>query len=250
ATALSTLALAVEYWLLPLAQLPENQGEVVPLLILFVIVSLLSNYLGKQCWQAVHASERVRATVANLEDALKLADGDRGQTFLKPAAPSLPAWKQEAAGDKLLVYAGHGTEETAFHAVEPVGIGLLSRGKAVRNGDGSLCGTLLRLGEGTVARQVESERRQRDDPFRALAASAPVGLLQMDADRQCVYTNAACQLAGGFSAEEGLGDGWTRFLHPEDRDRVVPAWAAAMDAGEEFVCDFRFQTPQPQGRWV
>src|SRR5213080_2017128 len=66
ATALATLALAVEYWLLPLAQLPENQAELAPLLILFVIVSLLSNYLGKQCWQAVHASEQMQATLANL----------------------------------------------------------------------------------------------------------------------------------------------------------------------------------------
>src|SRR5438128_664521 len=70
ATALSTAALGVDYWFLPLAQLPENHGEVVPLLALFVIVGLLSSYLGRQCWRAVQAVEWVQATLASFGDGL------------------------------------------------------------------------------------------------------------------------------------------------------------------------------------
>src|SRR5947209_16188062 len=57
ATALSATALGGLYWLLPPTRLPDNQGEVVPLLVLFIVVGLTSNYLGRQCWRAIHAVE-------------------------------------------------------------------------------------------------------------------------------------------------------------------------------------------------
>jgi PAS domain S-box-containing protein len=156
ATGLATAALGVEYWLLPLSQFAENQAEVAPLLALFILVGLLSSYLGQRCWQAVHA----------------------------------------------------------------------------------------------VARQAESQRRQREQPFRSLAACAPIGILQMDLQGRCVYMNCACQLLGGFSAEEGFDQGWTRFVHIEDRDWAAPAWTRAMQAGQEFACEFRFQPSEQDVRWV
>ncbi len=156
ATTVATAALAVEYWLLP-SQLPENYSEVVPLLVLFVFVGLLSSYLGHRCWRAIDAAER------------RMKGG---------------GW------------------------------------------------------------------RQRAEQFCSLAACAPAGILQMDPQCRCVYLNCACQLTGGFGADEALGDGWARLVHADDRDRVVPAWIRAMQAGKEFDGEFRFQ-PSPQAsRWV
>src|SRR5438105_381658 len=94
ATALSTAALAIQFWLLPLAQLPENQGEVVPLLVLFVVLALLSNYVGEQCWRAVHAVEWVQATLASFDDEFVFADAQGRVRFINPVAHTLTGWNK------------------------------------------------------------------------------------------------------------------------------------------------------------
>src|SRR5207237_574685 len=120
----------------------------------------------------------------------------------------------------------------------------------IRDREGSLLGTMVVLRDATASQQKARDWQQREEQFRALASCAPVGILQMDPECHAVYTNCCCQLIGGFSAEEGLGEGWTGFLHPDDQASVVSAWTAAMQAGTEFACQFRFQTPDQGGRWV
>jgi PAS domain S-box-containing protein len=121
---------------------------------------------------------------------------------------------------------------------------------AIRDPDGGLLGAMLVLRDVTATRQAERELRHREQQFRSLAACAPVGILQMDPECRCVYANCSSQLTGGFSAKEALDEGWTRFLHPEDCGRVLPDWTAAMQAGKDFVCEFRFPTDEQNPRWV
>ncbi|HLJ97988.1 MAG TPA: PAS domain-containing protein [Gemmataceae bacterium] len=245
ATALSTVALAVEFWLLPLAQLPENQDEVVPLLVMFIIIGLLSNYLGEQCWRAVHAAESSQAAVAQIRDTEEYP---------------------EPVNSVVQVFTGWNPQEATEEMRGPI----RSRrdGKAIRseprNGSAPTLrerinsATGLRLRSPRQRKQAEPELRQREEQFRSLAACAPASILQMDPDCRCVYANCAAQLLGGFSAEEGQGDGWARYVHPEDRVRVVAGWAAAMQAGREFACELRFLVPRrvngtfapTDGQWV
>lgn len=275
ATACSTAALSLQYWLLPLVQVPESEGEVIPLIVVFVIVGLLSSYLGKQCWQAVHAVEWIEATLANFGDGLIFTDAAGRVTFMNPAAHSLTGWSQDEAAKKALGHVHESTDQEVGqpgprpvvrvlgangHAVvaepallhspngeaQPVD----TQAAAIRNGDGSLLGAMLLLRDVRAARQAETDLRQREEQFRSLAACARVGILQMDPDGRCVYANCFSQLTGGFSAEEALGDDWAQFLHPDDRAAVVPAWLAAMHDAREFTCEFRFQTPEESSRWV
>jgi PAS domain S-box-containing protein len=268
ATALSTAVLAALYWLLPLAQLPENQGEAVPLLVMFIIVGLMSNYLGRQCWRAVHAVQWVQATLASFGDGLIFTDKEGHVTFMNSVAHSLMGWNQVRP-------VCHDTDDDTRHPVERVIVRVLSGGSKatvaepallvsqdgeaqsvdaraapICDGDGSVFGAMVLLRNITTSRQEERDLRHREEQFRSLAACAPVGIVQMDPECRCVFTNCSWQLKGGFSAEEGLGEGWSRFLHTDDHGRVVPAWTAAMQAGKEFACEFRFQTPDQSGRWV
>jgi PAS domain S-box-containing protein len=126
----------------------------------------------------------------------------------------------------------------------------LKHAAPIRDREGSLLGAMVVLRNATASQQKARDLQQREEQFRALASCAPVGILQMDPECRSVYTNCSCQLIGGFSAEEGLGEGWTGFLHPDDHARVVPAWTAAMQAGTEFACQFRFQGPDQSGHWV
>jgi PAS domain S-box-containing protein len=275
ATALSTFALGVQYWLLPLTQPPESQGEVVPLLTLFVTVGFLSSYLGQQCWRAIHAVEWVQATLASYGDGLIFTDQEGKVTFMNPVAQHLTAWSPQEAGRRLLGQVSANGQQEACHPVEHAVVRALrgdakcstaepalmisrngvaqsvdAQAAAIRDRDGGLLGAMLVLRDVTAARQVERELRHREQQFRSLAACAPVGILQMDPECRCVYANCSSQLTGGFSAKEALDEGWTRFLHPEDRVRVLPDWTSAMQAGKEFVCEFRFPAPEQNPRWV
>jgi PAS domain S-box-containing protein len=106
----------------------------------------------------------------------------------------------------------------------------------------------------------ESERR-----FRTIADTAPVVLWMTDEHNACTFLNNSWTVLTGQPKEAGLGDGWGRFVHPEDRE---PTWRTFVDATERrqpFSLDCRLidrdghyrwavaiGTPRydPEGRWV
>ena len=63
-------------------------------------------------------------------------------------------------------------------------------------------------------------------------------------------TNARWQKVAGLTLQESLGDGWTRALHPEDRDAVLAMWQKCVTEGCESSGKYRFLTPQGEVRWV
>lgn len=92
---------------------------------------------------------------------------------------------------------------------------------------------------------MESEER-----FRSLCVSSPVGIFLTDTEGRCTYTNPSCQLICGFTLEESLGEGWSRFVHREDREQVFANWVKHTRAGREYSQEFRFQHPRGNMRWV
>jgi PAS domain S-box-containing protein len=222
-----------------------------------VVVGLISSYVGEQCWRAVNAVEWVQSALACFDADFVYTDA-AGPTGLSRPIALTNGHRQHAALS--LLRQGHANVDRELGQAVPRSIERLRRGQCQ-----GIVATATMPTSKNGARDVPAGQRkttklrQREERFRSLAACAPAGILQMDPACRCVYSNCSGQLMGGFSAEEGAGDGWARFLHPEDRVRVLPAWFAAMQAGEEFACEFRFQTPDarrhkemmaPRERWV
>jgi diguanylate cyclase (GGDEF)-like protein/PAS domain S-box-containing protein len=92
--------------------------------------------------------------------------------------------------------------------------------------------------------------RQSELRFRSLSACSPVGIFMSDVDGRCTYTNPRCQAIVGCTSEEALGEGWTRFILPDDRERILEEWSAAVRAGSGFESMFRFLTTREVVRWV
>ena len=73
-------------------------------------------------------------------------------------------------------------------------------------------------------RERVSELRDSEERFRMLATHAPVGIYQIDTEGNCLFVNRRwCEIAG-LGADEAAGQGWTRTLHPDDRDAVEAIW--------------------------
>ena len=79
----------------------------------------------------------------------------------------------------------------------------------------------------TERKRAERALRESEQWFRSLSNCSPVGVFLTDIEGRCTYTNPRCQEIYGFTFEEGLGEGWSRFIHPEDRTRRAGKMVAA-----------------------
>ncbi len=92
--------------------------------------------------------------------------------------------------------------------------------------------------------------RTSEERFRRLSSSAPIGIFQTDPDGRCTYVNPAWEAIAGLTAEQTLGDGWVKAVHPGDRSALLAAWTEATRRGSNFSRQFRLETPQGEIRWV
>lgn len=99
-------------------------------------------------------------------------------------------------------------------------------------------------------KQAEENLKEREELFRVLVTSAPVGIFQTDIWGACVYVNPRWQEMTGLSQKKALGIGWAEALHPQDRDRVFSEWHHATETEQEFNSEYRFLTPQGKVTWV
>ncbi len=98
--------------------------------------------------------------------------------------------------------------------------------------------------------RVDAQLRESEALFHTLARASPVGIFRTDAAGDLNYMNQRCAEIAGYASAKGLGRGWLKALHPEDRERVSAAWYAAVTAGEEFQAEFRYLHPDGQVRRV
>lgn len=97
----------------------------------------------------------------------------------------------------------------------------------------------------TEQKRAEAALARSEERFRGLSASSPVGIFHTDPTGLCLYTNARCQEIFGLSFDECLGNGWSRAIHPDEREKVLSDWMEAVRAGRE--CDIQFRVLKPDG---
>jgi PAS domain S-box-containing protein len=102
----------------------------------------------------------------------------------------------------------------------------------------------------TQRKIAEAARRSSEERFRSLSACSPVGIFETDIAGRCLYTNPRYQEIYGCTLEESLGEGWSRFVHPEDRDHVFAEWSLYARYGREYSEEFRIQTQEGIVRWI
>ncbi len=89
-------------------------------------------------------------------------------------------------------------------------------------------------GRAALAAQRESELR-----WQTLTTVVPVGIFETDAQGACTYTNPQWQSIYGLTLEQSLGDGWSKPMHPDDKDAVYAQWLRTAAVGQEFDMEFR-----------
>lgn len=103
------------------------------------------------------------------------------------------------------------------------------------------------LSEYKHEKEVLEEKERR---CRTITNILPVGIFYADADGNFSYVNEQwCEITG-LTANESLGDGWTKALHPEDRNRVLEDWKKSTKNITSFHSEFRIVQPGGKISWV
>lgn len=126
----------------------------------------------------------------------------------------------------------------------------IARGVPVLEADGSVREWIGTNTDITESKQAEKALRESEEKYQTIARVSPVGIFQTDAAGNNIYLNKrGCEIAG-LTAEEARGQGWSKTLHPEDRDRVTGEWQQALREKQIFKSEYRWLRPDGTFSWV
>jgi PAS domain S-box-containing protein len=80
--------------------------------------------------------------------------------------------------------------------------------------------------------------------------SLPLMTWRARPDMSCEFVSRAWQDFTGYAAEQALGEGWSRSLHPEDLARWLDACVRAFDQRQPFEIEYRLRRRDGEYRWV
>ena len=101
-----------------------------------------------------------------------------------------------------------------------------------------------------IAVMAQGALQASEARFRAMSEASPLGVFVTDAGGSATYLNPQWLRIAGLSAENGLGAGWVRAIHPDDRERVSGAWDAAARERRPFLSEHRFSREDGSVVWT
>jgi PAS domain S-box-containing protein len=106
----------------------------------------------------------------------------------------------------------------------------------------------------TERREAEEQLREAEERFRAIVEHVPAAIYLdvPDESMQTLYMSPQVEEMTGISADEWVADPnlWKDSLSPEDRDEVLRAYLAAVEAGTPWSGEYRMRTRDGRTIWV
>jgi len=103
----------------------------------------------------------------------------------------------------------------------------------------------------TASKTTEQALASSERRMRTLVDSAPIGIFETSPWGACTYVNPAfCSITRISDANDALGFGWGKVLHPDDAGAVGSLWAIAIKTDQPFVGQFRFVTSSGDVVWA
>jgi PAS domain S-box-containing protein len=93
----------------------------------------------------------------------------------------------------------------------------------------------------TQQKHAADAARQIDERFRQMANLVPLVIWTTGRDGRCNFINDRWVETTGRPIEEGLGDGWMNFIHPDDREKIRMSWLESIRNSKVFEAKMRLQ---------
>jgi PAS domain S-box-containing protein len=98
-------------------------------------------------------------------------------------------------------------------------------------------------------KRFETQLRQSEARFRTLAEAMPQLVWTSKADGTLDYFNQRWYDYTGLTQEESTGSGWQQAVHPEDRERLIARWQAAVRENRLYEIEYRLRRKDGSYRW-
>ena len=91
--------------------------------------------------------------------------------------------------------------------------------------------------------------READLNYRAIVELSPYMIWHADASGEITYVNQTVLEYCQKPTSEVLGSEWLKYVHPEDRDRLVGRWTTALKDLKKFEIEYRICGADQNYRW-
>ncbi len=204
-------------------------------------------------------------TLDSIGDAVITTDKEGNVTRMNPVAEKLTGWSiNEAHGlsvkkiftvinaithepiknpiDKVMANGEtvHLSNHTTLIAKDGAHYKIADSAAPIKDGN-TILGMVLVFNDVTEQYKLRQAANISEQKYQALATIAPVGIYYTNEEGRCLYVNAKWSEITGVAAEDASNDGWTKTLHPDDRQRVFSNWEKLITEDIPFKCEYRFQ---------
>lgn len=113
----------------------------------------------------------------------------------------------------------------------------------IYSGESAPVAALIHLYDVTERKAQEGALARERERFRTLVANAPVGIFEIDANGDMLYTNDLWNALTGLTPDDArVPARRLAGVHPEDREKVLATWSKARADGSGYKMDFRFSS--------
>ncbi|GEM_PF-1035363 len=101
----------------------------------------------------------------------------------------------------------------------------------------------------TERKRIETELRESERRFREVANSLPQLVWTCTPEGPCDFLSRQWIDYTGIAEKNQLGFGWLQQLHPDDQQRTIDTWNAAVASGNDLQVEFRVRRHDGEYRW-
>ncbi|WP_121968563.1 PAS domain-containing protein [Leptolyngbya sp. BC1307] len=141
--------------------------------------------------------------------------------------------------------------ETKYRITRPEGAvrWVIARGRIEHDKAGQAVRLLGAVVDITAQREAEDQLRESEARFRRLADVMPQIVWVTGPDGLNEYYNRRWYEYTGCTSEEGMGEQWSIFIHPEDQQRAIDRWNDCVRTGNPYEIEYRCRSKTEEYRW-
>jgi PAS domain S-box-containing protein len=122
--------------------------------------------------------------------------------------------------------------------------------RPVHGAGGDIVGVSVAVMDISQYKRTEEALRESEDHFRHMIRLSPHVPWVLDARGAVIEASPRWEAITGQPMQEAMGNGWMKFLHPDDVPRTSEAIRQTLASGLPIDIDYRVRQPDGQWKWM